>query len=395
MVDNPTETQRLWDEMLQSMRRDGVLNSSDVDAAFSAVPRHLFLPDISIEKVYKNRAIGLKKDGSGLLTSSSSQPSMMAIMLNQLQLQTGDNILEIGTASGYNAAIMQHIVGKSGTVTTVEIDNDLAETAHKNLQRAHMSRVMVVNADGAQGYSPRAAYDHIVVTVGVWDIPSVWFSQLKLKGSLVAPIVLDGVQVSATFKPMSDGTFLSKDNRPCAFVYMLGSNAGPNFRKQLGTSGLFVLADQVDNIDTVSLSMLLSDDHAFCQFEHGLEPQDYWNGYQIYLMLNQPEKYIFFVYSVFEDQQAFGLDGQGIGLFTKGTAALAGYHEKGVVHCFAGSDAFLEMQTVSDKWFAEEKPSTEQLRLKLIPKELGRPEVERGRIFDRRDHYLHAWFDVD
>ncbi|MEO1289432.1 MAG: rRNA adenine N-6-methyltransferase family protein, partial [Chloroflexota bacterium] len=209
MVDNPTETQRLWDEMLQSMRRDGVLNSSDVDAAFSAVPRHLFLPDISIEKVYENRAIGLKKDGAGLLTSSSSQPSMMAIMLNQLQLQTGDNILEIGTASGYNAAIMQHIVGKSGTVTTVEIDNDLAETARKNLQRAHMSRVMVVNADGAQGYSPRAAYDHIVVTVGVWDIPSVWFSQLKLKGSLVAPIVLDGVQVSATFKPMSDGTFLS------------------------------------------------------------------------------------------------------------------------------------------------------------------------------------------
>lgn len=395
MVNKPTEPQRLIQEMLQSMRRDGVLDSPDVEAAFSAVPRHLFLPDLPLEQVYENRAIGLKKDGAGLLTSSSSQPSMMAIMLNQMKLQSGDNVLEIGTASGYNAAIMQHIVGKSGTVTSIEIDNDLARQAQDNLHRAHASRVNVVNVDGSQGYAPRAAYDHIVSTVGVWDVPTAWFSQLKPSGSLVVPIVLDGVQVSATFKAMSDGTFLSMDNRPCAFVYMLGSHAGPNFRKQIATSGLFILADEVDEIDTVALSILLSDDHEFCQFEQGLNPQDYWNGFQIYMMLNEHASYIFFVYSVLDGQPAFGLSAQGIGLFSKGTAVLAGYHEKGVAHCFAGSNAFLEMQSVLDRWFAEDQPRVDKLRLKLIPKELGQPDIERGKIYERRNHYLHAWFEVD
>ena len=76
---------------------------------------------------------------------------MMAIMLNQLQLQPGNNVLEIGAASGYNAAIMQHIVGNSGTVSSIEIDKDLADQAKKNLLSAHASRVTVVHADGATG----------------------------------------------------------------------------------------------------------------------------------------------------------------------------------------------------------------------------------------------------
>ncbi|MGJ3240744.1 MAG: rRNA adenine N-6-methyltransferase family protein [Anaerolineae bacterium] len=386
--------QRLWQEMLTSMRRDGVLITPDVEAAFYAVPRHLFLPDVDLETVYSNQAIGLKKDAGGLLTSSSSQPSMMAIMLNQLNLKSGDNVLEIGTATGYNAAIMQHIVGNTGTVTTVEIDKALANQAIENLQRAHASRVTVVHGDGAQGYAPRAAYDHIVSTVGVWDIPSNWLNQLKPQGSVVAPIVIDGIQVSATFRPLSDGSYLSTHNRPCAFVYMLGSHAGPSFRRQIATRPMYIMADQVDRIDTTALHILLSNDHEFCQFERGLELTDYWFGYQIFLMLNASTDYIFFVYAVFDDQTSYDVSGRGIGLFTKSSAALASYHEKALVHCFGGADAFLEMQTVLDHWLVLERPDMNQLRLRLIPKELGAPTIERGKLYERREHYLHAWFEV-
>ncbi|MGB7342456.1 MAG: rRNA adenine N-6-methyltransferase family protein [Phototrophicaceae bacterium] len=395
MTNKPSDTQQLWQIMLESMRQSGIMNTPDVEAAFSAVPRHLFLPNLAPEDVYVDRAIPLKKDGAGLLTSSSSQPSMMAIMLNQLQLQAGDNVLEIGTASGYNAAIMQYIVGKNGTITSIEIDNELAHQAQQNLIRAHASRVNVVNADGVNGYAPRAGYDHIVATVGVWDVPSAWLMQLKPKGTLVVPIVIDGVQVSATFKAMSDGTYLSVDNRPCAFVYMLGTSAGPDFRRQVTSSPMYILAAQVNQIDMVALDMLLAHDHEFYQFDTSLTPKEYWDGYQIYLMLNASSNYVFFVYAVFDGQKAYQVDGQGIGLFTKGSAALAGYHEKGVVHCFAGADAFLEMQSVLDEWNALERPTVENLRVKLIPKNLGKPEIVRGKLFDRQEHYLHVWFEVE
>ena len=84
MADNSKDSQHLWNEMLDSMRQRGAFISNGVEAAFSAVPRHLFLPNTPIEDVYSDRAIGIKTDSSGLLTSSSRQPTMMAIMLNQL-----------------------------------------------------------------------------------------------------------------------------------------------------------------------------------------------------------------------------------------------------------------------------------------------------------------------
>lgn len=395
MADNSKDIQNLWTAMLKSMRQEGALITDGVESAFSAVPRHLFLPNMALEDVYSDRAIGIKTDSAGLLTSSSSQPSMMAIMLNQLQLEAGDNVLEIGTATGYNAAIMQHIVGETGTVTSIEIDKELAEQAQENLRRAKASRVHVVNADGAQGYSPRAAYDHILSTVGVWDVPSAWLNQLKPHGTVVAPIVIDGVQVSAVFQHMPDGTYLSVDNRPCAFVYMLGQNAGPDFRRHIASTPMYILAEQVDKIDTAALHLLLSYDHEYNRFETALAPFDYWFGYQIFLMLNHPPNYIFFVYAVFDGQKAYDIEGRGIGLVTKSSAALASYHEKGLVHSFAGSDAFLEMQNVLDEWQALGEPTTEKLRVKLIPKELGQPEIKRGKLYVRNEHYLHVWFEVE
>lgn len=395
MADNSKDIQHLWTAMLKSMRQEGALTTDGVESAFSAVPRHLFLPNMALEDVYSDKAIGIKTDGAGLLTSSSSQPSMMAIMLNQLQLKTGDNVLEIGTATGYNAAIMQHIVGDSGTVTSIEIDHDLAEQAKINLLRAKSSRVNVVNADGAQGYSPRAGYDHVVSTVGVWDVPSAWLNQLKPQGSVVAPIVIDGVQVSATFKLMPDGTYLSTDNRPCAFVYMLGQNAGPDFRRHIASTPMYILSDDVNQIDTAALHLLLSNDHDYYRFETGLDPSDFWFGYQIFLMLNHSSAYIFFVYAVLDEQKVYNIEGRGIGLFTKSSAALTSYHENGLVHSFAGSDASLEMQNVLDKWQALGEPKTEKLRVRLIPKALGQPEIKRGKIYTRHEHYLHVWFEVE
>lgn len=393
MVDK-NQVEQLQQSLLEKLKQEGLLNTFGVEAAFLATPRHLFLPNLPLEEVYSDKAIGIKHDADGLLISSSSQPTMMAIMLEQMQVKSGANVLEIGTATGYNAAVLQHIVGEKGLVTSIELDQDLAQQAMLNLRSAGVHRVQVVQGDGAQGYAPRAAYDHIVATVGVWDIPRAWLLQVKSNGALTVPIVVDGVQVSAKFIPQTDGTFLSADNRPCSFVYLRGQNAGPDFRRQVGSSSLYILADQVDEVDTAALHALLSDDHDFCYFDEPLTVDDYWYGYQLYLMLHEPDTFVFAVFAVIDGQQAYGVEGRGIALFTRTSAAFANYSEKGRVHCFAGSDTFMEMQAALDHWQALGKPTMKNLRLRLIPKGAEKPLVDYGKLYERRDNYLHAWLEI-
>src|SRR5262249_35642587 len=133
--------------LVDGLRRDGALHSAAVEAAFRAVPRHLFLPGLPLDVIYRDDAIVTKRE-EGRGVSSSSQPAMMAIMLEQLDLRPGHRVLEIGAGTGYNAALMAHIVGEQGRVTTLDIDEDLAAAAAAHLNRAGFERVRVVCGDG-------------------------------------------------------------------------------------------------------------------------------------------------------------------------------------------------------------------------------------------------------
>ena len=129
----------------------------------------------------------------------------MAIMLEQLNPQPGHRVLEIGAGTGYNAALMGHLVGDSGLVITVDIDDDLVESAREHLGSAGLHRVSVVCGDGGLGYADRAPYDRIILTVGAWDIVPAWWKQLKLGGRLLLPLeVKGGVQKSVAFDRMDD-----------------------------------------------------------------------------------------------------------------------------------------------------------------------------------------------
>src|SRR5574338_1102375 len=131
------------ESLIAALKEADLLNDPRMEKAFRDVPRHFFLPDLPPEQVYVDDAVPIKRDESGGVVSSSSQPSMMAIMLNQLRLYEGCNVLEIGAGTGYNAAIMQQIVGMAGNVTTIEIDREVALKAEDNLSRAGMSDVNV------------------------------------------------------------------------------------------------------------------------------------------------------------------------------------------------------------------------------------------------------------
>lgn len=376
--------------------QEGLLDST-LEAAFLAVPRHIFLPDEALERAYSDEAIPIKRDPDSTILSSSSQPTMMALMLRQLRLREGDNVLEIGAGSGYNAALMQNIVGEKGNVTSVELDQGLAKQAALNLQKVSLGAVVnLVNADGAMGYAPRASYDRIIATVAIWDVPTAWERQLKPSGILVAPIWLESMQVSAAFTLQDDGSLYSRQNIPCGFIPLRGIAAGPIVQQRVSSSALLLSANAITELDSAAIHLLLSDDTEVAHLGISLSDMEYWRGFVPYLTLNTPEETRFAHYSVGENQQAYGLEGSGFGLIAPGSACFVPYSGHGEVYCYAGADAFMALREVIDRWDKAGRPGGDKLRLRLRPKESSEPlpEQPQAKVYARPFHDLVVWLDV-
>jgi protein-L-isoaspartate(D-aspartate) O-methyltransferase len=234
------ELARMRDRLATRVISSTRTRSDRVAAALRAVPRHLFLPDLPPEAAYRDDAIVTKRDADGQGISSSSQPAIMAIMLDQLDLAPGQRVLEIGAGTGYNAALIAHIVGPSGRVVSVDIDADTTETARAHLDDAGYSGVTVVCADGAEGYPAGAPYDRVIATVGVSDLARAWLDQVTPDARIVVPLDLRGTQLSIAFGQADKGHWRSMSLVPCGFMRMRGSLAGPE-RVVLLQPGLSVL----------------------------------------------------------------------------------------------------------------------------------------------------------
>jgi protein-L-isoaspartate(D-aspartate) O-methyltransferase len=143
---NTEEIKDLQKKLVLELIDKKFIKSKKVEEAFLNVPRHLFLPGEPLEKVYCNTAIVTKWDGK-IPLSSSSEPAVYAIMLDQLQLKEGLKILEIGAGTGFNAALLANITGKKGGVVTVDIDKDITDSAQTNLNSAGFGYVKVICSD--------------------------------------------------------------------------------------------------------------------------------------------------------------------------------------------------------------------------------------------------------
>jgi protein-L-isoaspartate(D-aspartate) O-methyltransferase len=149
--------------------------------------------------------------------STASQPSLVVRMLEQLRVRPGQRVLEIGTGSGYYAALLASLVGPTGHVTTVEVDPGLAERARLLLDAHAEHPVEVVIGDGAALEWP-GAVDRIIVTCAVHELPEPWLTSLVSDGVVVVPLALRAnVQVCATFVPDGRG-FRSTSAQSVVFV---------------------------------------------------------------------------------------------------------------------------------------------------------------------------------
>jgi protein-L-isoaspartate(D-aspartate) O-methyltransferase len=249
----------LNEALVDDLKNRKCIQTPNVEAAFRAVLRHHFLPGTPWETVYSDRAISAKQNQEGQWLSSSSQPAIMGIMLEQLGLEPGHKVLEIGAGTGYNAALMAHIVGETGQVVTVDIDEDLVEAAREHLRAAGFEQVQVVCADGGYGYPDLAPFDRIILTVGAPDITPAWWGQLKPEGRIVLPLMLKGSMISVAFERVEDH-LRSLSVQGCGFIQLRGDFAATGSKEvQLGPDpGLYLETLGESSIDSDAVYQLLT-----------------------------------------------------------------------------------------------------------------------------------------
>ena len=113
------------------------------------MPRHVFVASVPLQQAYADDVVHTKRDSTGVAISAASQPRIVAMMLERLGVEPGQRVLEIGAGTGYNAALLAHLVGDHGRVTTIEVDADIVAGARAALTAAGCTNVRVVLGDGA------------------------------------------------------------------------------------------------------------------------------------------------------------------------------------------------------------------------------------------------------
>ncbi|HEX7102829.1 MAG TPA: methyltransferase domain-containing protein [Nitrolancea sp.] len=353
---------QLRDRLVETLRRSRALSSQPVVRAFRTVPRERFVPGYALEEVYRDQAI-VTKNENGVPVSSSSQPAMMALMLEQLDVRPGLNVLEIGSGTGYNAALLSELVGPSGSVTTIEIDAEVVAWARERLLSAGYDRVRVIEGDGSDGWPEGSPYDRIELTVGVADIAPAWVEQLKPGGILVLPLWVNTVQISlALVKEV--GGLRSVSSLPCGFTRIRGRLAGQDQYRELLPGVILSTGSGAPSDDVVRRTLRQTPRRA--DFPAGRN----WLGFMLWLALNgDPMLSVSTKYEATLGFTGFAggvidANGDSACLVTPtmnddGPATLLSY---------GGSAAKDQVQRLIKDWRAAGSPDIQQIGVTVVPK---------------------------
>ncbi|CAL9295259.1 MULTISPECIES: methyltransferase domain-containing protein [Streptomyces] len=228
-------------ELVREIELSGAWTADPVwREVFATVPRHLFVPYyyVGVRGGYERRwgehpdrearerwVRGAYADAplatrlrDGELLSSSSQPSLMAMMLVELGVRDGDRVLEIGAGTGYNAALLAHRLGDDDLVTTVDLDPEITESARRHLAAAGYHPA-VVTGDGARGVPERAPYDRVLATCELSCVPRAWLAQCRPGGRVLTPLATGLVVLTVHDAGHAEGRFL---HTPAYFVPLRG-----------------------------------------------------------------------------------------------------------------------------------------------------------------------------
>lgn len=365
-----SEPESLRNRMVDGLVKTGAIGNPAIECAFRAVPRHLFVPKAQTTAAYADRPVFLRWEGERP-ASSSSQPTIMAIMLEQLCLEPGMRVLEVGTGSGYNAAILSELVGDEGHVVSVDIDYSLVVEARANLASAGFDAVEVACCDGSRGYSQGAPYDRIMVTADARDVSPHWVEQLVDGGVLVAPLWFKGSTLSVALEK-SGVELRGLSASPCTFISLRWTHERTEgFFPVMGHQGkapsVSIGLDWPDQIDLAKLGALLGPDKAeFRDIGRSLDGQFYWQDFHSGLYLSLTTHSGAFTLIPLDESAPFQSTGYVVFDADMSSAAVINdrFPEQALV--FGDDRAYLELLELLHQWDSLGHPTVHRLKIDAL-----------------------------
>lgn len=181
-------------------------------SAFENTPRELFVPLAHLPYAYEDRAVGIG------LGQTTSQPSLIALILQSLYLKKSDIILEIGTGAGFQTALLTHLCRE---VVSIDRIDKFTQIARKNLKKLKINNITLLSGDGTQGFSPKAPYNTIIVSAADTKVPENLINQLAIGGKLIMPIGDSVNQELILFEKRGKGLVISKKISDVSFVPLI------------------------------------------------------------------------------------------------------------------------------------------------------------------------------
>ncbi len=369
------------ERLAQNLEQSGKISSPAVAEAFRQVRRHEFVPRALGARAYDDVSIDLT------MCSCASQPSVVATMLEQLAVGPGHRVLEIGTGSGFNAALLSHLVGPSGHVSTIELDPALAAVASKNLERLGYDNVTVVVGDGCEGHRETAPFDRIIVTCAAFDLAPMWMEQMSESGRIVAPLVLQSVIQAGVAMVRRGNELVGTSTTGCYFIPQLGAaNLISRTAVPLDSDrGIYAMTSSPGHVDAEQLLSLLGSDPVDHELEFDITLGDIWLGLGAWLSPMPSLCAIRFMDNSVAD--GFPVPGlswfrtavTGLGLNTSGGIGLLGIRDlmkptgapaephKVFVRCFGDSEGIVDLlRSAIAAWDAAKRPTLDQLTISAV-----------------------------
>lgn len=216
----PADTYRhrgLRQNLVNNLRRKGIRDEK-VLRAISIIPRHFMLDKAFADWAYRDMAFPIEAD------QTISMPYTVALQSQLIELQPGEKVLEIGTGSGYQAAVLYKMGAK---IYTIERQRALFEKTCKLLNVMQLAGIRTLYGDGFLGAPRFAPFDKIIVTAGASTFPDQLLAQLKVGGMMIIPFGEGNQQEMMRYIKISDGSYKKENHGPCAFVPMLaGTSTG-------------------------------------------------------------------------------------------------------------------------------------------------------------------------